>query len=1084
VVHVLWHCLFLENSNNSLMKRLLLFFLPCLASAVPALTNLTFDHITYSSWQMHLNSSEGYDALRMLYSIPPVACANPATAGVTTEQNIAGGGGAGLLRMDTSGKTPNTLYNVCPQVLQAGVWYGTITKQVRTAPALAVGYTFPPHAAMVNTAYPAEIVSGANTDTYTVPTSTGCATFHACMNTAVANVLTRNAIINLPVGQANTILGPQYIDQTWPDEVFIPNTQVNASDGSITRTSHGWLDNQAVVLARTSDANVPNGVVFTDFVGNDGRLYYVKRKDANSFWLYDAPLTKGGKKLNLSPNGSLNFHMAAYPRQIKNIVVRTATPDSQIAAPGTALGGMQWNAKLAWFTNTTANRCKGCAALMTFGKAGDTFFQSLAANMTFVGLALTVQDDAVSIGEVDPNPWDLLIGFGVTTQNIIFDRCSLFLPSNGQRSYTVLNLAGINNAFVNNWMDSSLHAFHGMDFGMTLSTPTSTSIRIGANSGALKIAAGQFSTSFPSDVTITFSGTPNFGATRVAVGLPMSSSNVIQVFKPTNVTGSCSGGGGTTCAFITRDTSTLQGCDTASGNRGQWSVDGAGEVNVRLVGCWNMAGDGTIGAPTYPFTDFSDKGFCCGGVEGTQMIQGSYGPGPITFRNNDLFLTGNTMHFADDGGYYSRKSDIWIYRNRFRAFWPGMWGAAGMDGNDYGNRNHAIETKGYANMTIEGNLFGGNYNDKSQAAGSEVIFLRATDQGGLPGGSNGLITDNLFEHVAGGVQPGDLLHNESPQIGTGNPVFPTFGPTAVNSAIINNVWLDVNQLGPDNGCIKSSGCLPAGTGSYSAPSFPDVGAGSGWFANGPQVTEGFLLMNNTMPDMRGWIPVLFYGSNFKNGGLGLVNNIFSVRADASAFGLGARVGDNGYPPGCSGAGHALLVCLWPNATISGNVILSQTASQATINADGWGTGNIVPATPSNLTAIFPAYNLNPTNASPAWTGDIDPESVRIPAGSTYQGKGADITRLKRVMGYVDSPGALFDASNNLVVTWLAPDTQACAIDYGTGSLFGTFGRSLLDAGGGRYRKVTVPAVNFTANTTYNVRIACERFQPVVTARSN
>ena len=78
-----------------------------------------------------------------------------------------------------------------------------------------------------------------------------------------------------------------------------------------------------------------------------------------------------------------------------------------------------------------------------------------------------------------------------------------------------------------------------------------------------------------------------------------------------------------------------------------------------------------------------------------------------------------------------------------------------MDGNRYGNRNHAIETKGYANVTIEGNLFGGNYNDRSQARGGEVIFLRAENQNGDPGGQNSRIESNLFEHVAGGVQPGD-----------------------------------------------------------------------------------------------------------------------------------------------------------------------------------------------------------------------------------------------------------------------------------------------------------------------------------------
>jgi hypothetical protein len=79
---------------------------------------------------------------------------------------------------------------------------------------------------------------------------------------------------------------------------------VNAGDHSITLSSHGWLDNQAVILGRTGNSDVPNGIAHPDFEGADARLYYVKRKDANNFWLYDKPLTKGGKLVPVSPNGS------------------------------------------------------------------------------------------------------------------------------------------------------------------------------------------------------------------------------------------------------------------------------------------------------------------------------------------------------------------------------------------------------------------------------------------------------------------------------------------------------------------------------------------------------------------------------------------------------------------------------------------------------------------------------------------------------------------------------------------------------------------------------------------------------------
>ena len=146
---------------------------------------------------------------------------------------------------------------------------------------------------------------------------------------------------------------------------------------------------------------------------------------------------------------------------------------------------------------------------------------------------------------------------------------------------------------------------------------------------------------------------------------------------------------------------------------------------------------------------------------------------------------------------------------------------------------------------------------------------------------------------------------------------------------------------------------------------------------------------------------------------------------------------------------------------------------------GWGTGNTTPNTPSDLVGIWPNYTVKD------WHYDLDPETYRLPLGSAYTGKGADITRLRSALGMVDQPQALFDASNNLVVTWLAPDAQACSIDTSaTGDLINGFTRNKTDTGVVRVRKITIPAAGFTAQTTYKVRINCEREAPVLTTRSN
>jgi hypothetical protein len=138
----------------------------------------------------------------------------------------------------------------------------------------------------------------------------------------------------------------------------------------------------------------------------------------------------------------------------------------------------------------------------------------------------------------------------------------------------------------------------------------------------------------------------------------------------------------------------------------------------------------------------------------------------------------------------------------------------------------------------------------------------------------------------------------------------------------------------------------------------------------------------------------------------------------------------------------------------------------------------VPANPNNLTAIWPKYAVKD------WHYDLDPEIYRQTA---YPGVGADITRLKSIMGWIDNPSAWFDKNNNLLVTWLDYDylNQACTVDVATqGQLYGLFARFSLDQANAWLRKVTIPSTNFSPNTAYDVRINCEFQQPILHVKSN
>lgn len=589
--------------------------------------------------------------------------------------------------------------------------------------------------------------------------------------------------------------------------------------------------------------------------------------------------------------------------------------------------------------------------------------------------------------------------------------------------------------------------------------------------------AGPYQTITNYQEHVTTSGSPSAGTSRRAyLGFPLSSSNTLQVYLPPGVTGSCSHG---PCNFIAYGSATGGACNWSDA----WPQTIPGKVGIRMLGCVDFSTTGTIQyiATADPLSSAESP---YAGIEGSQTIQGSCGPGPITFRNNDMGFTGNPMHFADDcnidnnpSGITTYHANYWIYRNRFHPYWPGMnhWQNPGRDGNSYGSRNQIMEWKGGDRITVEGNNFLGNYNDATQAHQGSPIVFRNVNQGI----SNTTIANNLFQHVAAGFLINDY-----------NSGITTWAPAGTAGMVQNNVMLDVNVQGPDTAGINVS--LSAGSGSYASSVGFQPYSGQGRLMQGPGLVQGISWLNNTIPDVRGAFPVFDTTSTVANGGLTAKNNFFSFNDAVFTYGgVGMREdeGGNGWPGTCATntRGFALLTCAWPNNIFSGNVLLSSTFTASQLTTDGWGTNNTALGSGTALTTIWPKYNLNPCGATPAWTCDLLPyvEMVRLPAGSAYQGKGADITQLKQVMGYLENPQAAFDASNNLVVTWLAPDTVASTVDVAAaGQLYGTFTRIKTDVGGPRARKVTIPASNFTAHANYDVRINGETMAPILHVRSN
>ena len=574
-------------------------------------------------------------------------------------------------------------------------------------------------------------------------------------------------------------------------------------------------------------------------------------------------------------------------------------------------------------------------------------------------------------------------------------------------------------------------------------------------------AVGVWRSVVPQQITITLAGTPASDR-RFLIGFPLSNTATPTLYLPPGVGAICSGGACNSAAF---DVAAGGSCDI---HYDSWPKDANGRIGVKMVGCGDLNTAGTITSLANAVTwQSSQTG--TGQEEGCQCVQGSAGPGPLMWRGNDSFMSGNEFHQADfrKGAV---KKQMWFYRNRILPYWGAMWHPNNpeADGNAYGIRQQKYECKGGTNMTFEGNLFGGNYNSSGTSVG-EVMLMRNTNQDA----SEFLVMDNIFEHVAGFFLPGDT-NARAPGV--------WYGPPNVNFAAINNVSWDVNEKGPDTAGKGGAGPFstpPGVTGSYADDSA--IAAGQGWLQQGPTMHGGLVYLNNTFPDHRGRIATLAFVTRIRGGGWIWKNNFLPVTLDNLSDGIGARPGDDGIPDECNGLrGYKLLTCGNPVAsTFSQNVILSRELTQATVSADGWGALNTIPSNPGDKTAIWPKYAVQD------WHSHLDPEMYRLPAGSIYEGKGADITRLEDAMGYVRSVVAAFDAQNNLVVSWYAPDEQPCTIDTAApGQLYGTFSRDQSDTAASRYRRVVVDKARFTAKTPYDVRLNCERQSPVLTVQSN
>jgi hypothetical protein len=137
------------------------------------------------------------------------------------------------------------------------------------------------------------------------------------------------------------------------------------------------------------------------------------------------------------------------------------------------------------------------------------------------------------------------------------------------------------------------------------------------------------------------------------------------------------------------------------------------------------------------------------------------------------------------------------------------------------------------------------------------------------------------------------------------------------------------------------------------------------------------------------------------------------------------------------------------------------------------TGNTIASTGDALKVRRYTHPSNP-KAETETTDYLSTINPKISLLSAWAGAGVDFDALQVAQGVVIGGTRRRVTSTTSIISYNAPDSAACTVEYGTSATWGT-GTRVSDGGGARNRNVSLTGL--TPNTTYYFRALCRTYQP-------
>lgn len=1006
-----------------------------------------------------------------------------------------------------AGLVPNTTYQLCPEVsADGGNSYSSGVGVTYTTQSLPPVHPAPPIApAPVNTTYP-------DTTGYVVVSPT-CSTLTDETSNALQRQLGTGTVINVPDCD-NAAFQFRY---PAADNIRFQSADINLAKNTIGSVAYpggtcGNGANQVPCLREgmgirfgNFDAyhNTPPSHLFDVGHATNNLIPYVfyvhfpNPSDTSNFQLfYPQPFSECANCLwRLGSRGSTNptglmFVEWPRPASLKYIVFRPPTSESKFAPAGTRITPA-WDSKMFHFRNGSF-----------FSGFADDGNQTLQlGNIWVVGW----HNSYIPDGEISPKPVTYSAGGGhtkavlVLQQNdgpIVFDRCWIEGPPFPMRVANPISFDGAGVAFVNGRIDK-MYAWHPTSTWEGVVPYPGTGITNTTGTKSFTIGPGEahgglFNYKQTGTMHVTLGGVPTNQSGPKRGAIYFDSTGSVKVAVPPGME-----------STTTTDTGTVvTGADYYNGVNNlnspvlpQENVGGQNRPAVFPIAFFDVLVDGTLNYLTAAAVQESTCDW--NGCEGSDTIIAGRGPGPVKFDNNYFNWNGNFINFDDCLNGPTCQHDVGDYTIRRNYFYHDpntVRSSPNWNGNLQLHRQ-GVEWKHGSRDWVIGNIFDGqNGCDNQNPTGTAVLAKTPA------GNANDLnIEFNTVMHSCGFSGAGTYFFTNH-----------LLADTMSRVRFANNLIYD------SNGWKNSSYYGPA-----------TFHGSSGWFfqMNGP--VEDLQIVHNTFLDHDGLKPA-WIALRETAEGVTIDNNLFFYAQNPGASGgiifdsaFGDNAGHSSYGSCQSLSDKALLDCIWPGYKFRNNVIIpgnnssniwgtscdngaggdgclhrsqmtasSQMSLSATCTAIGGTlTGSVcsggLPSTvlpyQSGVSAAVAALNfVNPAKASGA-NFHLKANSPIISGGQVKatdgNDVGADLDALERAQGKVTLTGVTALGTTSATVTFVAPDSQACPLDYSSSdaSLVTTFTR-VADPGTNVGTR-TVTLSNLTSGTTYRYRVNCAVAQP-------